>query len=146
MTDILIEATAVTPYVKIDSEESYILFKGKSSPPNSLQFYHPLINKIKMLFADVSKPITVDLSYRYFNTSSSKCLFDFFKMLKGLVREGKSVRINWHYEEDDEDMLETGEDYADLLNLDFRFIEVEDIDDVLLPKTAVLEKPDEFFL
>ncbi|MFT6868616.1 MAG: archaellum biogenesis ATPase FlaH [Cyclobacteriaceae bacterium] len=136
MTDILIDATAVTPYVRIDSDESHIIFMGKSSPPNSLSFYHPLITKIKILFAESIKPIQVDLSFRYFNTSTSKCLFDFFKMMKGLVREGKTVIINWHYEEDDEDMLETGEDYADILSLDFRFIEVEDIKDVLLKEVV----------
>lgn len=88
------------------------------------------------MFAESIKPIQVDLSFRYFNTSTSKCLFDFFKMMKGLVREGKTVIINWHYEEDDEDMLETGEDYADILSLDFRFIEVEDIKDVLLKEVV----------
>lgn len=128
MIDISIEATAVTPHVKIDSEESYIIITGKSSPANSLQFYHPIINKVKMLFSNSTRPITVDIAFRYFNTSSSKCLFDFFKMLKGLEREGKEIIINWQYEEDDEDMLETGEDYADILNLDFNFIEVEEIE------------------
>lgn len=127
MIDILIEPTAVTPHVKIDSEEGHIVFCGKSSPANSLHFFHPLIEKIKHLFADVTVPIRIDLSFRYFNTSSSKCLFDLFKMLKRLENDGKVLVINWHYEEDDEDMLETGEDYADILDLHFNFIEEEEI-------------------
>lgn len=122
MTDITISSTNVTPFVSVNSTDATIVIKGKSSPPNSLEFYYPLITKIKMLFADVQQPITVDIAFRYFNTSSSKCLFDFFKMLKGLQNEGKTVNIHWHYEEDDEDMMETGEDYADLLELDFKFI------------------------
>ena len=32
------------------------------------------------------------------------------------------MEVNWYYEEEDEDMLETGEDIADLLDLDFNFI------------------------
>ncbi len=122
MTDITISSTNVTPFVSVNSTDATIVIKGKSSPPNSLEFYYPLITKIKMLFADIQQPITVDIAFRYFNTSSSKCLFDFFKMLKGLQNEGKTVNIHWHYEEDDEDMMETGEDYAELLELDFKFI------------------------
>ncbi|MFT6868615.1 MAG: hypothetical protein ACJA08_003469 [Cyclobacteriaceae bacterium] len=122
MTDITIASTNVTPFVKIDSEKSYIIFKGKSSPANSLLFYHPLIVKIKSLFSDSTQPITVELAFRYFNTSSSKCLFDLFKMLKGLKNQGKTLIINWHYEEDDDDMFETGEDYAEILGLDFNFV------------------------
>lgn len=130
MIDILIEPTPVTPYVKVDSQGSHIVFSGKSSPANSLHFYHPLMNKINSLFASTEKPITIDLSFRYFNTSSSKCLFDLFKMFRNLQRQGKTLVINWYYEEDDDDMMETGEDYADLLNLDFNYIEVEEIEDI----------------
>jgi hypothetical protein len=132
MIDILIEPTSVTPYVKIDSGESSIVFKGKSSPANSLQFYHPIIEKIKSLFERTTKTIQVDLSFRYFNTSSSKCLFDLFKTLKQLQSEGKDLVINWYYEEDDDDMMETGEDFADLLGLDFNFVEVEELGEVVL--------------
>ena len=30
--------------------------------------------------------------------------------------QGNNVKIRWYYLEDDEDMLEMGEDYADLVN------------------------------
>ena len=132
MIDILIEPTSVTPYVKIDSESSCIVFKGKSSPANSMQFYHPLIEKIQSSFAKATKTINVDLSFRYFNTSSSKCLFDLFKALKQLQKSGKDLDINWYYEEDDDDMMETGEDFADLLGLEFKFVEVAELNDVVL--------------
>ena len=81
---------------------------------------------------DANKTIRVDLSFMYFNTSSSKCLFDLFKTLKQLKKNGKDVEINWYYEEDDDDMMETGEDFADLLGLDFNFVEVREFNDVVL--------------
>lgn len=125
MIDILIESTPITPFVKISSEEGLIEIKGKSSPANSLMFYQPLIGKIKTLFSDCSTTITVDVAFRYFNTSSSKCIFDFFKMIKSLEAAGKDVKINWHYESEDDDMFETGEDFADLLDLQFNYVEEE---------------------
>ncbi|WP_258102546.1 DUF1987 domain-containing protein [Marinoscillum sp. MHG1-6] len=127
MLDVLIQPTRTTPYVKMDSEESIIVFTGRSSPENSLEFYHPLIQNIPKLFSQSSEPLTVEMSLSYFNTSSSKCLFDLFKTLKVLSKSGKEVVINWHYDEDDEDMLETGEDYSDLLDLEFNFIEEDEV-------------------
>ncbi|WP_258102548.1 DUF1987 domain-containing protein [Marinoscillum sp. MHG1-6] len=133
MIDILIEPTQTTPFVKIDSDEGLISFKGKSSPENSLGFYHPIIDKIKVLFADTDKPINANFSFRYFNTSSSKCLFDLFKALRQMMIEnGKEIIINWFYEEDDDDMMETGEDFSDLLDIDFNLIPVEDISEISL--------------
>lgn len=125
---LLIDATSITPLVKVDPDHRVIHLIGRSSPENSLKFYYPLMDKIKILFADCTETIQVNFSFQYFNTSSSKCLFDFFKMLRNFIKEGKDVEINWHYEEYDDDMLETGEDYAELLGLEFNFVEVEEIE------------------
>lgn len=127
MSVIQIQPTNTTPYVLIDANQHKIIFSGKSSPENSLGFYHPLISQAKTFFSASNEPLSVDLSFRYFNTSSSKCLFDLLKMLKALSNDGKEVVINWMYEDDDDDMLETGEDYADLLDLDFNLIPVANI-------------------
>ena len=129
MIDILIESTTITPFVKVSSEEGTIEIKGKSSPANSLMFYQPLITKIKTLFSDCNSTVQVDIAFRYFNTSSSKCIFDFLKMLKQMQESGKNVSINWHYETEDDDMFETGEDFADLLDLQFNYVEEEVIEE-----------------
>jgi len=38
-----------------------------------------------------------------------------------------SVSVKWYYEEDDEDMLEAGEDYEAIIDLSFEMIEVEEL-------------------
>ena len=38
---------------------------------------------------------------------------------------GTQVPVNWYYDVEDTDMLEIGEDYSDLLDLDFNFIEYD---------------------
>jgi len=47
-------------------------------------------------------------SFEYFNTSSSKCLYDILKQIAGLKVAGSEVEINWFYEDYDDDMRETG--------------------------------------
>ena len=61
----------------------------------------------------------------YFNTSSSKCILDVFKKLESI--SDSSVSVKWYYEEDDEDMLEAGEDYEAIIDLSFEMIEVEEL-------------------
>ncbi|MEQ8470670.1 MAG: DUF1987 domain-containing protein [Marinoscillum sp.] len=124
MFDYQQEATRTSPYVMLDSSEARIEIKGSSSPDNAVQFYYPIIRKIKDLFIPVRGVINVDISMEYFNTSSSKCIFDVLRLLKKLDHPRRKVVINWHYEEEDDDMLETGEDYADLLGLDFKYVAI----------------------
>ena len=59
------------------------------------------------------------------NNSNYNGLLDVFKKLETL--SGSNVSVKWYYEEDDEDMLEAGEDYEAIIDLDFEMIEVEEI-------------------
>jgi hypothetical protein len=60
----------------------------------------------------------------YFNTSSSKCILDVFKKLEAIHKAKNEVEVNWYYEEDDEDMLEAGEDYESIIRVPFKMIEI----------------------
>jgi hypothetical protein len=51
---------------------------------------------------------------------------DLFKKLESIHKGGKEVVINWYYEEDDEDMLEAGEDYQAIIKVPFKMIEIEE--------------------
>lgn len=126
MEKIFIEPTRVTPLISFDPESDLLEIKGRSSPENSILFYEQVLNLIDE-FKETDKPVlTVNFSFEYFNTSSSKCLYDVFRKLVEIENFDKELVINWHYEEDDEDMMEAGEDYADLLDLEINFIEIEE--------------------
>jgi hypothetical protein len=47
------------------------------------------------------------------------------KKLKELDNDGYGLKINWVYEEGDDDILERGEYYASILDLKISFIEIE---------------------
>jgi len=68
----------------------------------------------------------VNVQLEYFNTSSSKCILDVFKKLEAIHKGKNEVIINWYYEEDDEDMLEAGEDYESIIRVPFKMIEIID--------------------
>lgn len=118
-------ATRTTPEVRIDGEEGIVEFKGSSSPEHVERFFQPIFEAVDDLQEVPSEKITATFDMVYFNSGTSKCLFVVLKKLKGLEDNGKDVHVNWHYEEDDEGMLEVGEDFQDILRLPFEFKEVE---------------------
>lgn len=127
MENLTLEGSAKTPTVKFDYENGVLELKGRSIPENSIEFYKPLNDWIDA-YATSPKPHTiVDVKLEYFNTSSSKCILDLFKQLEKLNSGNTEVKVNWYFEEDDEDMEEAGEDYQAIINLPFKMIEVEEI-------------------
>lgn len=127
MDKIFIEPTRVTPLINFDPDAGLLEIKGRSSPENSVQFYQALIDALDHFSKEDDVPgLTANIAFEYFNTSSSKCLFDVFKKMTKIEAAGNDLTINWFYEEDDEDMMEAGEDYSDLLDLEFNFLEIED--------------------
>ncbi|HAN78108.1 MAG TPA: nuclear pore complex subunit [Bacteroidales bacterium] len=128
MESIALKGTGKTPTVNFNAEEGLIEIKGRSIPENSIEFYKPLVDWLDKYAATPASKTTVKIQLEYFNTSSSKCILDVFKKLEAVQRSTESVLINWYYEEDDEDMLEAGEDYQSILKIPFKMIEIIDED------------------
>ncbi len=124
MEDLILEGTAKTPTIDFKSSGE-LLIKGRSIPENSIEFYKPLIDWISNYSDNPKENTIVNIQLEYFNTSSSKCILDVFKKLESI--DDSSVSIKWYYEEDDEDMLEAGEDYEAIIDLTFEMIEVEEL-------------------
>lgn len=127
MESINIEGTPKTPTVKFDSLSGVLVIRGRSIPENSIDFYKPLIDWLDAYPADNGEGLTLNMELEYFNTSSSKCILDVFKKLENISKQGKTVSVKWHYEEDDEDMLEAGEDYDAIIDIAFEMVKVEEI-------------------
>lgn len=126
MENIMLEGSPKTPTVNFDSATGNLEIKGRSIPENSIEFYKPLLDWITSYSVSPAANTTVNIQLEYFNTSSSKCILDVFKKLEVIKNGGNAIIINWHYEEDDEDMLEAGEDYEAIIGIDFKMIEIEE--------------------
>ncbi|WP_420578603.1 DUF1987 domain-containing protein [Ekhidna sp.] len=128
MEKVFIEPTRTTPLINFDPDEGLLEMKGRSSPENSIQFYQKILDNLDEYAISGGPEFTTNIAFEYFNTSSSKCLFDVFKRLSKIEDSGKKITINWYFEEGDDDMMEAGEDYSDLLDLNFNFFEIEEDD------------------
>ncbi len=70
--------------------------------------------------------VIAKINLEYFNTSSSKYILEILKRLRIIRKDGKDILVEWYYEEDDEEMMETGEDYEDVSGLPFEIISIDD--------------------
>jgi len=126
MESLILEGTPKTPTVIFDSSTGKLELKGRSIPENSIEFYKPLVDWLDSYSGHPADNTTVNIQLEYFNTSSSKCILDVFKKLELIKSNGKALIVNWHYEEDDEDMLEAGEDYEAIINVPFKMVEIKE--------------------
>ena len=119
MKNILFEPTTSTPAINFRAD-GRLLMEGRSLPENVLKFYLPLIEWANQLTAQVVK---FDINLEYINSASSKKILELLKVLDA-NNHIKELIVNWHYEHDDEDALENGQIFEDLLRrADFRYHE-----------------------
>lgn len=119
MEALRIQATDETPSVILDPEQNVFEFTGKSLPEDVTSFYGPVLNWLDEYDKSPRPKTVVDFKLNYFNTASSKLILDILFKLENIHQSGTEILIRWHYEEEDEDMKEAGEEYCDLVEVPF---------------------------
>jgi hypothetical protein len=117
------DQTPKSPLINFDPQSGNMQMKGKSIPENSVIFYKPVFEWLDNYIQNPAPKTSLSIQLDYFNTSSSKCIVDIFKKLELISKNGKGeVIINWLYDENDDDMLEAGEDYKSLIKIPFNLV------------------------
>lgn len=123
MKPLTIEATSKTPAVKFDKDSGIIEISGMSYSEDTFAFYEPIFAWINEYIQNPNALTNFNMKIKYFNTSSVKCLFDILEIFSKLSKSGKNVNINWFYEEEDEEMKDTGENFSHILNCEFKIMQ-----------------------
>ncbi|MGL5889139.1 MAG: DUF1987 domain-containing protein [Bacteroidia bacterium] len=116
MNQIKIEAKEDTPEVIIDHAAARLSISGRSLPEDVAHFYKPVFDWLNTMQENPLSGLVIEVKLEYFNTASSKILLDIFMMAEELVPDS---RIVWHYDNDDDDMKEAGEEYQELVSIKF---------------------------
>jgi hypothetical protein len=129
MRKLLIERTASSPKVLLDPENNVFEISGESRPSDVASFYGGII----AWFDDYSlaltrsgqkdEPPVFNLDFDYFNSSSAKYILDLCKMMAATRTKGIEIKVRWHYEKDDMDMLESGREMSRISKMPFEFVE-----------------------
>ncbi len=122
MEAIKIKGTEDTPTVILDAAENNFEISGRSLPEDVTSFYAPILSWLSEYAKNPNPKTIFNFKLEYFNTASSKLLLDVLMKLEEMHNQGKDVLVRWYYPEDDEDMQEAGNEYADIVEVPFEHI------------------------
>ena len=121
MENYVLTPTPKTPRLYFNAESGDFEISGRSIPENSIEFYRPLMEWLDKYSTGPSQKTRLTVNLEYFNTSSSKCLVEIFRKLEK-AGASSDVKILWHYEEEDEDMMESGEDFKKIIKIPIELV------------------------
>ncbi|MEM1135525.1 MAG: DUF1987 domain-containing protein [Bacteroidota bacterium] len=109
-----IEGEEFIPEIDFNPETNILKVSGESYHEYTGEFFEPIFSWIEQYLKEPNKGVQLKFRMDYFNTASSKCFYDIIELLNNYHQNrGGSIEIFWYYEEDDLDMLEAGQDYAE---------------------------------
>lgn len=126
MESYYLEATPKTPKLDFNPDAETFLISGRSIPENSIEFYKPLLDWLDKYVSNPLDSTTFEIKLEYFNTSSSKCLVEIFRKLEKIHDNGSKVTVEWYFDEEDEDMEESGEDFKEIIKIPFNMKEIKE--------------------
>jgi hypothetical protein len=121
-----LESTPKTPKLDFNPDADTFLISGRSIPENSIEFYKPLLDWLDKYVQNPLNSTIFEIKLEYFNTSSSKCLVEIFRKLEKILDSGNKVAIEWYFDEEDEDMEESGEDFKEIIKIPFIMKEIKE--------------------
>ena len=133
MENLHLDPTQNTPFINCDSKTYIITIDGESRPENVRAFYSSLFewleNFEKLIYYAVSlsaneKQIELNFKLEYFNSSSLKVFMEIIDKLQKIEKGSDKIKlvINWYYDEDDEDILDSGKEFEKMTGARMNFI------------------------
>ena len=130
MKPLIIKGTEFSPQITFNPELLKFEISGESRPEDAGKLYGLVLNWLEEYLSTNKKkianqnPIQIkfELNLSYFNTVSAKYVLEILRLLH-LHNSGEShIKVLWYYKAKDEDMKESGEEFAKLVDIPFEFI------------------------
>lgn len=123
MEPLIIQPTERYLSVALVAETGKLVFEGRSLPEDGKLFFAPIITWLEKYALKPAERTLCIFKMEYFNSSSRKSIVDVFGILDSIREKGHAVSILWMYEKGDDELLEMGEEYKNLFELEFEFKE-----------------------
>ena len=122
MEIIRIEKTNNTPSIYIDEANMLCRIEGSSYPEDAYEVYQHVLDWLSRIGDNINSELIVEFDYDFLNSISHKKVWQILHELKQFYKNGKSVKVVWYYDESDDDIMEAGEDLAELMNIPFELV------------------------
>lgn len=110
------------PNVFFDSNSGLLKIEGRSLMRDTLEFYQPIIDELSKTTVPT---FIIEIKLEHFNTGTTRCLYQLFKVLNEKSDMGATVLARWFSEAGDEDHRELGEDLSSKVGIAFQYVNIE---------------------
>ena len=140
MNSLKIEETIATPKIIFDFDNNNFVLQGCSRPEDVRGFFGPIIEWLHTFRESINddicnkhkdNPVIFKFKFDYFNSSSAKFILDILVLINDTHAKGLNVKIDWYYEENDDDMKEVGEELSEVVDFPFEYFMLESDDSEL---------------
>jgi hypothetical protein len=127
MEPLFIAHTKVTPRIILDAAKGEFSITGRSIPADATVFYLPADKWVEKFLAGFrGQSITVDIKLDHLNTGSVRSILMIMSRFLKMKSKGVTINVNWHFETEDEDIRDKGEEMSLILDHPFTFIPFKD--------------------
>jgi hypothetical protein len=120
MKDLILEQGRLRPGANFNSIEGTINLYGRSLLEFAEDIFEPMNKWLEEYMKNPREETIINISLEYFNSSTAKALVRFLTIAKNLSKKSR-LTVNYYF--DDENVLEYGKDFSDVLDIPFNFIE-----------------------
>ncbi len=118
--------------VILDPDNERYEISGESRPEDVSDFFMPILNWLDEFGVDLDEKegrdkagqMEFNFNIDYFNSTSATFILDIVKKIGKIRSTGNDIMVKWHYEEDDEDMLEVGKEMSRLVKFPFEYFKL----------------------
>lgn len=121
MEKLIKPGTSKTPHLKLDPQTGNLSFEGRSILEDTVSFYEPVMIWLNEY---IKQPVdtTLNIAFDYFNSTSARMLLIILQTLQQVKKSGKTLSVNWIYDQNDDNIRESGQDFESLVKEKFNFI------------------------
>ncbi len=119
-----ISSTESTPYVMLDNLRGVMEIKGNSFDEDAIYFFTPILNWLDQYKENAKPEVVLTLEFKYFNTSSAKCIYEVLDRFADMKATGVNTIINWFYLADDVEMRHEIMGFSQLIEIPFNIKEI----------------------
>ena len=126
------EPSNYTPEIDFDPEKEKFKMAGISRPEDAYAFYEPILSWVEEYVNTVlekseqnklsNDTFTILFDFKYMNSSSSKYIFQIISNFKKIYQKQLNVHVYWYYDDIDDQILEDGEDFSEIIGLNFNYV------------------------
>jgi len=117
------EKTTSTPYILVDEEKNYMKLEGRCFHENIGMLFMEIDQWLDTYLKNDFELFTFENKITYFNSSTTKVIYNMLMKLDDYAGKGKKIVVNWITTEDNEVMIECGEDFKEeIQNLEFNLV------------------------